>query len=324
NTASAVSAVRLDADLVLSGSVAPALALVDQELTYTLVVSNQGPNEATGVWLEDVLPEGLSLVPVQNPALVITNGGIVRVKLGKLAVGTNAVVNLAVVPHHPGAITNQARVTSDTVDMIPENNAVTLVTTVQPLAEFFLQQQASAPLVLVNDQLTFTIRVTPIAPYAVPQTLLTDTLPDSVDFVSVTATHGSCTNEFGIVACNFGEVPEGETATVAITVVPRVLGEITNQVVVTSPYADPVSTNLTSQLAVTVVGTPFLSSERSLNKLVLSWPVAAENFILQVTDNLVPPVNWSEERNASVIVGDQVTVTVKMSTQAHYYRLVRP
>ncbi len=324
NTVSVVSAVRLDADLVLSGSVAPELALVDQELTYTLVVSNQGPNEATEVRLEDVLPEGLSLVPVQNPAVVITNGGIVRVELGTLTSGATAAVSLVVVPHHPGTITNQANVTSDTVDMIPENNAVTLVTTIQPLADFLLQQQASAPLALVNDQLAFSIRVTPIAPYAVPQTLLTDNLPDSVDFVSASATHGSCTNEFGSVVCDFGEVPEGETATVAITVVPRVLGEITNQVVLNSPYADPASTNLTSQLAVTVVDTPALRSERSQNKLLLSWPLAAENFILQVADNLIPPVNWSEERNAPVIVGDQVTVTVKMSTQARYYRLVRP
>src|SRR5207248_4747362 len=50
NTVSVVSQVRLDADLALNGSASP--ALVDQELTYTLVVSNRGPNEATNVRVE--------------------------------------------------------------------------------------------------------------------------------------------------------------------------------------------------------------------------------------------------------------------------------
>src|SRR6266566_1051795 len=65
DTVSVVSQVRLDADLTLSGSVAPALALVGRELTYTLVVSNRGPNEATAVRVEDLLPPDVSVVQLQ-------------------------------------------------------------------------------------------------------------------------------------------------------------------------------------------------------------------------------------------------------------------
>jgi uncharacterized repeat protein (TIGR01451 family) len=321
NTVSVVSQVRLDADLTLSGSVAPALALMEQELTYTLVVSNRGPNDATAVRVEDLLPAGVSLVQVQGTAVATNAGGTVRLELAELDSGAAAVVTLVIVPHLPNTITNLASVTSDAVDPAEDNNAVALVTTIQPWADYVLTQNASLPLALVNAPLTFTIRVTPLAPYAVPQTSLTGSLPDSVDFVSATTSHGVCGNESGNLICDLGVVPVGETATVLVTVVPRALGEITNQVVLASPYADPARSNLISRLGVMVVDTPTLQSERSQNRLLLWWPLVAQDYFLEVTDNLVPPVSWAEERNARVIVGDRVTITIKMSTTARYYRL---
>src|SRR5207244_7388513 len=142
NTVSVVSQVRLDADLTLSASAAPALALVDQELTYTLVVSNQGPNEATAVRVEDLLPPGVGLVQLQGAAVVTNAGGTVRVELGTLPVGATAVVTLVIVPHQSNTITNLALVTSDAVDPVEDNNAVTLDTTIQPWADYFLTQSA--------------------------------------------------------------------------------------------------------------------------------------------------------------------------------------
>jgi uncharacterized repeat protein (TIGR01451 family) len=324
NLASVVSQVRLDADLVLSGSVSPELALVDREMTYTLVVSNRGPHEATGVRLEDVLPPGVSMGRVDSTSTVVTNGGTVQVEFDTLPSGATAALSLVIVPHQPGSLTNLAVVTSDAVDTTPEDNAVSLVTTVEPPADFVLEQQAPSPLALVDDPFAFTIRVTPVAPYTVPQTVLTDNLPDSVDFVAATTTHGTCTNELGTVICDLGAVMEGESALVVITVVPRVLGEITNLVMVASPYADPAIVSLPSALVVSVVDTPVLRSERAQNKLLLWWPLVAQDFILQVTDKVLPQSNWTEEKNARVIEGDRVTVTIKMSNAARYYRLIRP
>jgi uncharacterized repeat protein (TIGR01451 family) len=324
NTLSVVSQVRLDADLTLSGSVAPALALVDQELTYTLVVSNRGPNEATAVRVEDLLPVDVSVVQVQGTAVVTNAGGAVRLELGELDSGATAVVTLVIVPHQSNTITNLASVTSDAVDPDEDNNAVTLVATIQPWADYTLTQNASLPLALVNASLTFAIRVTPLAPYSVPQTSLTDSLADSVDFVSATTSHGVCRTESGKLICDLGVVPGGETATVLLMVVPRALGEITNEVVLASPYADPTHPNLTSRLAVMVVDTPTLQFERSQNRLLLWWPLVAQDFILEVTDNLLPPVSWAQERNTRVVVGDRVTTTIKMSTTGRYYRLRKP
>jgi len=277
------------------------------------------------VEMESVLPPSVTVVQLQSSQGTATNaGGTVRVELGTLPSGATAEVSMVILPHQSGALSTAARVTSDAVDTAPDDNATTLITTVQPLADLLIQQQASAAVVLVNGRLTFTIRVTPVAPYAVPQTVLTDSLPDWADLVSATTSQGTLANRPGIVMCDFGVIPKGETATVAITVAPRVPGAATNLAVVASPYADPAGTNHTSTLSVMVTEPFVLNFERSQNKLLLWWPLSAQDFVLEVTDRLVPPVIWSEEKNTPELEGDRMTVTIKRSTGARYYRLRTP
>jgi hypothetical protein len=118
-----------------------------------------------------------------------------------------------------------------------------------------------------------------------------------------------------------GPLDAGSTATATLTFVPRVLGVLTNEVLLQSTFADPENPNLGSTLLIPVVDTPTMSLEVQGNKMVISWPIAAEGFILEVTDQLTPPVFWTEERNAQVVVDGMITVTIKTSGGPKYYRL---
>src|SRR6185369_6169882 len=62
NVATATTAVTPVTDLTISASGSPATVLLEQPLTYTVLVTNFGPNLATGVLLTDVLPGGFSFV----------------------------------------------------------------------------------------------------------------------------------------------------------------------------------------------------------------------------------------------------------------------
>jgi len=66
----------------------------------------------------------------------------------------------------------------------------------------------------------------------------TDTLPNGVNFVSATTTHGACTQAHGVVSCNLGAVPDAESAEVKIIVTPNSSGTITNSMNVTAHEFD--------------------------------------------------------------------------------------
>jgi uncharacterized repeat protein (TIGR01451 family) len=120
-----------NADLNLTGGVAPGLAVPGETLTYTFTVTNTGPDVATNVALTDVLPAGLGLVSM-NPTQGSCNGVTGLCSIGTLAPGQSATVTI-VATVQPGvavSISDTASVTSAVPDPDPSDNTVTIVTPV--------------------------------------------------------------------------------------------------------------------------------------------------------------------------------------------------
>ena len=96
NTASATETPQ-QADLAVSKSVSDPTPNVGDTITFTVTVSNGGPNSATGVVLADLLPAGLSYVsntPGQgsyNPASGLWSVGTVAAGAQTLTLGTSRV-----------------------------------------------------------------------------------------------------------------------------------------------------------------------------------------------------------------------------------------
>lgn len=94
--------------------------------------------------------------------------------------------------------------------------------------------------------LTYTITVTNNGPDAALNVEVTDPLPAGMDFVSATASAGSCGLFGGTVLCSIGGLVDGATATFTIVVTPRQAGLIPNVASVSSSTGDPVLGNNTS------------------------------------------------------------------------------
>jgi uncharacterized repeat protein (TIGR01451 family) len=121
--------------------------------------------------------------------------------------------------------------------------------------------------VAVTDHLTYTVTVNNAGQGDASVVTLTDTLPSSVDFVSVTPAN-SCTEAGGVVTCDLGTLASGGNATVTIVVKPTATGTIANTVTVTSTETDDNPDNNTDSeettvnellcngLVPTIVGTP--------------------------------------------------------------------
>ena len=87
-------------------------------IVWTLDIKNNGPNDATGVYLTDILPEGLVLIKDLKNYTPSTG----RLDIGVLNAGESVSINITTLVNKTGIITNKVNVTSNETDIDLENN----------------------------------------------------------------------------------------------------------------------------------------------------------------------------------------------------------
>ena len=123
---------KLTLAAIILAAAGTAAASEGDDVTYTLNVSNAGPDPAVNVVLTDNLPDGV----VYNDAASSTecdetSSGVVTCSLGDLASGGIAEVTIVVNAPTAGLLTNTASVTSNTNDPNAANNSDDEETTVE-------------------------------------------------------------------------------------------------------------------------------------------------------------------------------------------------
>jgi uncharacterized repeat protein (TIGR01451 family) len=103
------------------------------ELTYSIVVTNEGPDSATGVTVTDVLPPHTSFVSaVASQGTVMNSSNTVTANLGTIALfeGASVTIVVAIDADTPRdtIINNTATVSSGSTDPNPENDSATAST----------------------------------------------------------------------------------------------------------------------------------------------------------------------------------------------------
>ena len=68
---------------------------------------------------------------------------------------------------------------------------------------------------------------------------------------------------------------------------------------------------------------PTASAVLSGNNFILTWPASATGFTLESAVNLAPPVVWTTNSPAPVLVNGQNTVTDPISGTQKFYRLIQ-
>jgi uncharacterized repeat protein (TIGR01451 family) len=183
------------ADLSVKKSASAKAVLVGDPVTFTIKVTNNGPDAATNVVLTDLLPDTVVLVSTAPGAptcnSTVTTVTTVDCELGALSAGASATVTIVVTTTVVGHVVNTVSVTADQADPKVENNSATSVVraTFPNLVVTKLQAEKAAipgTNIVITDTTMNKGKVTAVgpAPGAVTQFYLsTDPKVDSGDTV---------------------------------------------------------------------------------------------------------------------------------------------
>ena len=254
NESTASVTVEPEADVSVVKSASPSPVQRGELLTYTIVVTNDGPDDARAVYLNDSLP--LSLL---NPEFSLDNGATFRplppiypISLSTIEAGgtRNVIVRGIVSDIASGTISNTAILTSITPDPNPDNNTSTVDVEIEEEqeADLSVTKQSSVPNATPGEEFIYTITISNNGPNAAQDVLLTDIIPTPV-----------LNPEFSLDGVNFqpwtgrlnlDTVAPGQVITVIIrgTISPDATGVITNTAVINSSTPDPNFDNNTSTI----------------------------------------------------------------------------
>jgi len=220
----------------------PDPVIAGQNMTYKLVVTNNGPAQATGVQVIDSLPTGVSFINASS-----TQGGCsagVHCLIGDMGV-TDVVtitINVNVDSDQTTGLSNFAFVSSLNPDTIPSNNDDTELTTVNLFADLKGVKTSTPEIATPGSSLSYEIVVTNLGPSLAQNVHMADYLPIELENGTAQSSQGTCRVTGPFVECNLGDIAAGAEAflTVVGTVSSSATGTLTNRLRVTcQPYEEP-------------------------------------------------------------------------------------
>ncbi len=282
NTDTTRTAVLGVADLVLSKS-GLSTVKAGETITYTVVITNNGPSTAQSVVLADLVPAGIAAVSFSVQRATGTSSCGAVCLLGDVALGE--VITVTVVGTVDSGVaadtilTNTATVASPTFDPNTNNNTDDHGTPVTNEADLVISKTATPSPTVAGGPLTYVVGVTNLGPSDAQNVTVSDTLPAGFTVTSVTSVPSGCTG----LPCNVGTVPAGGSASVTLvgTVASSATGALINTASVTST-------------------TPVTKTENDV--ITITTPIST---VADLAIDLSSPAN--------VVAGESMTVTAQVS-----------
>jgi len=271
-----------EADPRISKSDSPDPVVAGTELFYTLTVTNDGPDTASGIVVTDTLPAQVDYVTSTNTDCTAA-GGVVTCPVDELASGASTTFTIKVhvktnaAAAGPTTITNTATVTAgESIDPDPTDNTATEQTIVEDLADLEITKLCkpdTSP--SAGQPITCTIFVDNHGPSDARGVVVTDRIlaPGSFTISAITPSQGSCTAPVPVTGgqqftCNLGVLQAATTtqsgrATITYVVTSAEGQDLNNIATVRSDTPDPDATNNRAEQTLTVTGYADLALTKS-------------------------------------------------------------
>ncbi|MBK7895268.1 MAG: DUF11 domain-containing protein [Anaerolineaceae bacterium] len=257
---STTAPIRSNLSLTMSGPASPLTP--GSTVTYDLTVTNNGPQAAPNVIIEDVLPYGGVFVPGGSTSGCTLSLGRVRCNLGTLSVGTSRTVTIAVQVGTAAcaSFTNRATVSADVYDNNTANNTAvhTATTSLPACADYAITLTARPVPVDPRDTLTYELTILNNGPDTAAATAAV-TLPPGITWQQTYPDSGvSCSGSGTPLTCTIDALAAGQQKQVLIQskTDPTLTGLQTTPAQVASAIPDPISANNNTRFRF-AMGPPF-------------------------------------------------------------------
>ncbi len=215
-------------DLEITKAVSDATPNVGEQITFTLTATNHGPSDATGVTVTDVLPSGYTFVSADSPDFSGSTWSV-----GDLSEGDSETLILTVTVNSTGDTLNTATIEGNELDLDLSNNEDEADATPVAVTDLEITKAVSDATPNVGEQITFTLTATNHGPSDATGVTVTDVLPSGYTFVSADSPN------FSGDTWTVGNLSEGDSETLVITVTVNATGDTLNSATVAGNELDP-------------------------------------------------------------------------------------
>jgi uncharacterized repeat protein (TIGR01451 family) len=244
NTASVAVDARA-ADLAITKTVNSATPDVNGNVTYTVAVTNNGPDAATGVTVNDLLPSGATYVSDNGSGAYFSATGVWAI--GSIANGASVSLQITAKITAETVVTNTATVTSTSTDTGSGNNSASVGVNAKD-ADLAITKTVSNASPDLNGNVTYTLTVTNNGPDAAASVTVNDLLPSGLTYVSDNGS-GAYVSSTGV--WTIGSMINGATTSLEIIAKVTTTSPVTNTATVASATTyDPDTANNSSSAAV--------------------------------------------------------------------------
>ncbi len=295
-------------DIAITKSVNVASPTLGSNVIFTVVATNNGPSDATGVQVNDLLPVGLAFVSA-TPSLGSYNNTTGLWTIGALANGAPATLSITATVNRTQAMVNQAsKSAAGEEDGNGSNNTATVRLNGAPLSDIQVSESVDDDTPAISQNVIFTVTAKNAGPATATGVVLTSNLPAGLTHVTNAPSQGTYVPGTG--TWSVGTLASGASATLSLT--------LTNTVATTvaQTFTKTMATEqdlVAGNNAASVLLNPTVPEvDLALSKISMQEPVASGlNF-----SYVIVATNLSAGSATGVVVTDMLPAGVSLVSSA--------
>lgn len=232
------------ADLAITKTLDTDPLIAGEPVTFTIGVTNNGPQTATGVSVTDPVPAGITNVTATSAGATCTVTGTITCAVPDMPVGQSVQIEVTGTLQpgaNPGAsLSNTATVSGALTDPDLTNNTATVISTLSTSTDVSITKSFLPAVPVAGQNVVYTLTVHNAGPSEARDVLITDPFDPGTTFVSATPGQGTCAVDASLLTCQVGTLAPGATvvSTVEVQIEAGMTAVVQNTVAVTTSTTD--------------------------------------------------------------------------------------